>query len=124
MRIPTPLTHSTRPQEHRSARQESDSNDRQSQAHPVVRRCQEWAAWDELIAYTTGVDARQGNRSGDTGSRDDEGEAEQNASFHPSRIGREGEANDDWGLGPPGRVFQLDPSGQPRGTPCRPTGGM
>jgi hypothetical protein len=78
-------SHSTGPQEHRTACQESDSDDRQSQAHPVVRRCQEWASWDELIAYATRVDARQGNRGDDTGSRDDEGEGEQYSSFHPSK---------------------------------------
>jgi hypothetical protein len=93
-------SHSTGPQEHCSARQESDSDDCQSQAHPVIRRCPEWASWDELIAYATRVDARQGNRGDDTGSRDDEGKGEQYPSFHPSRIGRQRQSSDDWGLGP------------------------
>jgi hypothetical protein len=79
-------SHSTGPQEHPNRRQEPEPADRQSKPDPVVPRSQEWAAWDELIACTTGVDAQQGERGDDTGSRDDEGEGEQYPSFHPSKV--------------------------------------
>lgn len=40
-----------------------------------------------MIAYATGVDARQGDRSDHAGSRDHEGDDEQNPSIHALSIG-------------------------------------
>lgn len=69
---PPVKSHPPGPQKQRNARQESHPDDRQSQAHRVERWCQA-ASWDELIAYATRVDAWEGDRGDDGGSRDDEG---------------------------------------------------
>lgn len=74
---------STGPQEHRSARQESDSGDRQPQADPVECGRQKGASLDDLVAHATRVDARQGDCSDYARNSDDEGEGEQNPSLHP-----------------------------------------
>jgi hypothetical protein len=67
-----------------SARHDSRPSDHESKADPVVRR--KGTSRDELIADTARVDARQGDRCGQAGGRESEGEGQQHPLRHSSRI--------------------------------------